>query len=198
MLLGDGNGRSRGLASPDPGSPGGGGRTMAERTTGAFAIPSALARLSGKRAFGAAPAEPEPQERGFYRVSGRKLVSVLESGGDGYTEPQPQPREHRPHDSVGSGNTSRYRDSNPFSDSASIGTSNNDNPLQLGTPMRPVSGVPIFRDGAYRTPVQQQGPYSADIRSSVFPMTSPFADDADHSITSIASRGLGSRFLEDT
>ncbi|KAK4143738.1 uncharacterized protein C8A04DRAFT_37162 [Dichotomopilus funicola] len=197
MLLGDNDPRSRGrgLGSPDPSSPGGGGRTMAERTTGAFTIPAALARLSGKRAIGAAPPEPESQERGFYRVSGRKLVSVLESGGDGYTEPQP--REHRPHDSVGSGSPSRYRDSNPFSDSASIGTDNNDTHLQLGTPMRPVSGVPIYRDGAHRTPVQQHGPYSADIRSSVFPMTSPFADDADHSITSIASRGSGSRFLEE-
>ncbi|KAK4251100.1 hypothetical protein C7999DRAFT_37980 [Corynascus novoguineensis] len=180
MLLGDGDSthRGNGFSSPEPVSPSS-GRAMAERG-GAFVIPSALARMSGKRALEAPPADPAPQEKGFYRVSGRKLISVLESGGDGYSDP---------HDSVGSG-SSHYRDSQGFLDSS--------NPFQLGSPMRPVSGVPIFRDGAQRTPIHEQGPLPPGHRPSVFPTTSPISDSVSRPFAfRDGPRGSGSRFTED-
>ena len=177
MLLGDGDStaRGRGFLLPGPTSPSS-GTGMTERA-GAFAIPSALAKLSGKRAIDAPPAEPATQEKGFYRVSGKKLVSVLESGGDGYTDP---------HDSVGS-RSYYYRDSQAFSESS--------NPFQLGSPMRPVSGVPIYRDGAQRTPLHEHGPLPPGHRPSVFPTTLQPPDSASRSF---GSRGSGSRFMEDT
>ena len=179
MLLGDED-RGRGFSSPGPTSPSS-GMGMAERT-GAFAIPSALAKLSGKRAAIDAPAAgPATQEKGFYRVSGKKLVSVLESGGDGYTDP---------HDSIGSG-SSYYRDSQAFSESS--------NPFQLGSPMRPVSGVPIYRDGAQRTPLHEHGPLPPGHRPSVFPTTLLPPDAAGRSFAPRdGSRGSASRFMEDT
>jgi hypothetical protein len=181
MLLGDEDTttRGRGFSSPGPTSPGS-AAAMTERA-GAFAIPSALAKLSGKRAIDAPPAEPATQEKGFYRVSGKKLVSVLESGGDGYTDP---------HDSVGSGSL-YYRDSQAFSESS--------NPFQLGSPMRPVSGVPIYRDGAQRTALQEQGPLPPGHRQSVFPAMLQPPDSARRSFAPRdGSRASTSRFMEDT
>ncbi|KAK4127375.1 hypothetical protein N657DRAFT_208331 [Parathielavia appendiculata] len=182
MLLGDGDStaRGRGFASGGPGSPGS-ERGMVERS-GAFAIPSALAKLTGKRAIDAPPAEPALQEKGFYRVSGRKLISVLESGGDGYSDP---------HDSVGSA-SSYYRDSSAFVDNSNL------QPLQLGSPMRPVSGVPVFRDGPQRTPVHEDTPLPPGYRPSAFPTTLRTPDPVGRSLTSRdGSRGSGSRFTED-
>ncbi|AEO56339.1 hypothetical protein MYCTH_2314597 [Thermothelomyces thermophilus ATCC 42464] len=181
MLLGDGdnNARGRGFSSPEPASPSG-GKSMVQRA-GAFSIPSALARLSGKRAIEEPSAGPSPQEKGFYRVSGRKLISVLESGGDGYSDP---------HDSNGSG-SSHYRDSQG-------GLLDSSNPFQLGSPMRPVSGVPIFRDGAQRTPVHEQGPLRPGHRPSVFPRTSSTSDSPGRGFAfRDGSRGSGFRFTED-
>ncbi|KAL2191240.1 hypothetical protein L209DRAFT_42840 [Thermothelomyces heterothallicus CBS 203.75] len=181
MLLGDGdnNARGRGFSSPEPASPSG-GKSMVQRA-GAFSIPSALARLSGKRAIEEPSAGPAPQEKGFYRVSGRKLISVLESGGDGYSDP---------HDSNGSG-TSHYRDSQG-------GLLDSSNPFQLGSPMRPVSGVPIFRDGAQRTPIHEQGPLRPGHRPSVFPTMSSTSDSPGRGFAfRDGSRGSGSRFTED-
>ncbi|KAK3293203.1 uncharacterized protein B0H64DRAFT_326666 [Chaetomium fimeti] len=180
MLLGDEDTpRGRGFSSPEPTSPSS-GMGMTERA-GAFAIPAALAKLSGKRAIDAPPAEPATQEKGFYRVSGKKLVSVLESGGDGYTDP---------HDSVGSG-SSYYRDSQAFSEGS--------NPFQLGSPMRPVSGVPIYRDGAQRTALHEQGPLPPGHRPSVFPTTLQPPGSAGRSFAPRdGSRGSTSRFMENT
>lgn len=158
---------------------------MAERS-GAFAIPAALANLTGKRAIDAPPAEPVTQEKGFYRVSGKKLVSVLESGGDGYSDP------HNPHDSVGS-NRSYFRDSQAFLDDS------NDSPLQLGSPMRPVSGVVVMRNGPGRTPIQESALSSPGHRPSAFPTTTlPVPDQVGRSLASRdGSRGSGSRFTEE-
>jgi len=183
MLLGDGDSltRGRGFSSPGPASP---SRSagMIERS-GPFAIPSALAKLSGKRAIDSPPQESPGKEKGFYRVSGKKLVSVLESGGDGYSDP---------HDSIGSGSSSYYRGSQAFTDSSNL------EPLQLGSPMRPVSGVPIYRDGPQRTPVQEEMPISAGNRRSAFPTTLPIPDPVGRSFASRdGSRGSGSRFTED-
>lgn len=180
MLLGDGDSaaRARGFSSPGPASPGC-SRGMTERS-GPFAIPSALAKLSGKRAIDTPPAGTTTQEKGFYRVSGKKLVSVLESGGDGYSDP---------HDSIGSA-ASYYRDSQAFSDNSNM------QPLQLGSPMRPVSGVAVFRDGPQRTPVQEEPPLMPGQRRSAFPTTLPVPDSVGRSFAS-RDGSRGSRFTED-
>ncbi|KAL2887805.1 hypothetical protein HOO65_040142 [Ceratocystis lukuohia] len=96
-----------------------------------------LASLSGLKAIKPAPS-PEAispplavdSERGFYRVSGRKLPSVLEHGGDGYTDPRA---------SILSTDTVNYRDS-------TCDTLSPNARFALGSPMRPVSGVPVIRD----------------------------------------------------
>ncbi|KAL2259350.1 hypothetical protein VTK26DRAFT_6999 [Humicola hyalothermophila] len=211
MLLGDGDSTVRGRGGlggygtsgghgSSSGGPGGGG--MTERS-GAFAIPAALAKLSGvgsssKRAIAAAESSP-PQEKGFYRVSGRKLISVLESGGDGYSDP---------HDSVGSSGgalSSSYRDtyrdlrgfSRAFSDGDPLSDRHHNQPLRLGSPMRPVSGVMIMRDGPQRTPVEERGPLPPGHRPSAFPALLPVPGSARASSYSRGGSSRGSRFTED-
>ncbi|PNY29114.1 Uncharacterized protein TCAP_00964 [Tolypocladium capitatum] len=112
-------------------SGGGDSGAIAERP-GPWTVSAALANLTGKR--NAPPAQGG--ERGFYRVSGRKLPSVLYAGGDGYSDPR---------DSTVSGNSDYYRGSQAFDPGQ----------LALGSPMRPVSGVPIMRSGPARTPVTE-------------------------------------------
>lgn len=161
---------------------------MTERS-GAFAIPAALAKLSGggnKRAIEAPPEPSPPQEKGFYRVSGRKLISVLESGGDGYSDP---------HDSIGSGGSSyHYRDSRAYSQAFLDDPTHP--PLQLGSPMRPVSGVMIMRDGPQRTPVEEHGPLPPGHRPSAFPALLPLPDPVGRSLAG-RDGSRGSRFTED-
>jgi hypothetical protein len=142
--LGEEHGGSgaRGITGGD--HTGGGGGGMTERSVPA-AVTAALASLTGKRQPPAS--EPPPTgERGFYRVSGRKLPSVLQSGGDGYTDP---------HESIASGTSDYYRGSQAFDPASGANTR-----LALGSPMRPVSGVPIMRDGPGRTPVHESNPFA--------------------------------------
>ncbi|KAK3945090.1 hypothetical protein QBC46DRAFT_372720 [Diplogelasinospora grovesii] len=175
MLLGDGDSTAKGRGpSSGPGSGGGG---MTERSI-PFAVPSALASLTGqKRAIEGPSEESGAQEKGFYRVSGKKLLSVLESGGDGYSDP---------HASVMSTN-SYYRDSQAFSGGPSTPR------LQLGSPMRPESGVPIMRSGPARRAVQEQVPYSDSLAP---PPTDPPGRPL---VSRHSSQGSGSpsRFAED-
>lgn len=117
---------------------------MAQRSSMPAAVAAAMASLTGKRR-----PQPEPMpegERGFYRVSGRKLQSVLQTGGDGYTDP---------HDSITSGISDYHRGSQAFD--RDEGPSSH---LTLGSPMRPVSGVMVMRDGPGRTPVTEQNPFA--------------------------------------
>lgn len=179
MLLGDGDSTVNGRGLSYGTSPNGGGGGMMERSA-VFAVPAALAKLTGSKRSIETPAEPATQEKGFYRVSGRKLISVLESGGDGYSDP-----------SDGIGGT-YYRDSQAFLDSSNLA------PLQLGSPMRPQSGVPVFRDGPQRTAVREQAPLPPGYRPSAFPTTLPVPDALGRSFASRdGSRGSGSRFTED-
>ncbi|KAK3327187.1 hypothetical protein B0T19DRAFT_400083 [Cercophora scortea] len=151
LLLGDGDSsvRGRGMSSGPNGSGGGGG--MSERLA-PFAVPSALASLTGqKRAIeGTSSNEPTGGEKGFYRVSGKKLISVLESGGDGYSDP---PDTDNNRDSVMT-STSYYRDSQPFAVGGLMPQR-----FGLGSPMRPESGVMVMRSGPGRTPVQEQAAF---------------------------------------
>lgn len=174
-----------------------------------YAVPSALASLTGAKRFSAASAEPPVAERGFYRVSGKKLISVLESGGDGYSDPDP-------HESV------YYRDSMAFGDGTAGALGLGGQRLKLGSPMRPISGVPVFRSGPGRTAIVQQDGGSPGVVGG----SSPFSDDT-HPVTPTSpigshgppspparaslmpdpigrslvsrdgSRGSGSRFTED-
>ena len=127
------------------GGGGGAGSTeMSQRSSMPAAVAAAFANLTGKRRQ-----EPEAApdgERGFYRVSGRKLQSVLQTGGDGYGDP---------HDSMASGYSDYYRGSQAFE--PADGPSNR---LALGSPMRPASGVMVMRDGPGRTPVTEQNPFA--------------------------------------
>lgn len=186
QLLGDGGNSARRLSFLGPGGPGGGGAgSMTERSI-PFAIPSALAALGApKRGSQTQLTGGESNERGFYRVSGRKLTSVLHSGGDGYSEPSS--------DRAVSG-TSFYRDSMAMFNEPGGQT------LQLGSPMRPESGVVVVRSGPARTPVREQNPF-ADPDDSPERLSPPNLEPFGRSLVSLAgsrgSGGSGSRFREE-
>lgn len=60
-----------------PGGAGGAGQSMSQRG-GAFPVAGLLGRFSGNKDYGTTT--PEPQERGFQRISGRKLPSAFSPG----------------------------------------------------------------------------------------------------------------------
>ncbi|RKU43412.1 hypothetical protein DL546_003962 [Coniochaeta pulveracea] len=169
-LLGDNRGPSGRLSLFSSRSgPGDGGPGMTG-PSGTFGVPAALASLT---AYKQSPKQqpvledaPDTNEKGFYRVSGRKLVSVLESGGDGFSEPPPGSRDSN---SRSSANTTTDNRLSAATDDRMSGASfwrpdsmaflsSTDNPLQLGSPMRPESGIMVVRDSPARTPMQEQGP----------------------------------------
>ena len=166
------------------------GAAMSERA-GLGGVSATLAALTGKRKSETPGGEASGTgERGFYRVSGRKLPSVFLSGGDGYTDPRA---------SVISGETDYYRGSQAF-DPISGGSTH----LALGSPMRPVSGVPLMRTGPGRTPIQESNPF-ADPPSppgspTLVSPTSPARPTGDHLGRSLTgndgSRASTSRFQE--
>jgi len=156
------------------GSIGGGGDTipggdstqpsggMVERRSLAYAVPAALASLTGyKRSSQKTErtvSSTAGSERGFYRVSGRKLPSVLQSGGDGYGGGI-----NDIHTNTLSG-TSFYRDSQGFYG----GPGSPSLPL-VGMSKQRDSGVPVMRPSPARTPVTEHGPFS----SAPPPLTPP-------------------------
>ncbi|KAH6686366.1 hypothetical protein F5X68DRAFT_15472 [Plectosphaerella plurivora] len=160
----------------------------------------ALAGIGAKRASRNAPPPPpsppaESGERGFYRVSGRKLPSVLASGGDGYSDPNENPFGNQNRSSAMSGDSVLYRDSQGFFDEPTP----NDalGRLAVGSPMRPVSGVPIMRSGPAKTPVTESNPF-ADPGAPVLQPPPPSRDAIGRSLGSQdGSRGSGSRFTEE-
>ncbi|KAF4987577.1 hypothetical protein FDECE_15379, partial [Fusarium decemcellulare] len=142
-LLGENQPGMRSIGGPEGGS----GGPMSERN-GGFSVATALAGLTGKKQQ--QPPEPAPTgERGFYRVSGKKLPSVLQVGGDGYSDP----RTNR--ESVMSGHSDYWRGSQAFDPG-----DRDSHRLALGSPMRPVSGVPVIRTGPARTPITESNPFS--------------------------------------
>ena len=82
-------------------------------------------------------------ERGFYKISGRKLPSVLEAGGDGYTDPR---------ESVMTGISVPYLSP----EQAESGVVR----YALGSPMRPISGVVQMRSSPARTFVTTENPFA--------------------------------------
>ncbi|KAF5979287.1 hypothetical protein FBULB1_5794 [Fusarium bulbicola] len=155
-ILGGSQPGTRSIGGPTSGPDGDSGASMAERAGASAAITAAFAGLMGKKQR--QTPEPEPvSERGFYRVSGKKLPSVLQVGGDGYSDPRTEPpstgRANR--ESVMSGNSDYWRGSMAFD------PSDRDSPhLALGSPMRPISGVPVIRSGPARTPVTESNPFT--------------------------------------
>lgn len=159
---------------------------------------AALAGIGAKRASREQPSTPSGTgERGFYRVSGRKLTSVFESGGDGYTDPGENPfGNSNTRDSTMSGESVLYRDSRAFFNDPS--SDNGTGRLAVGTPMRPVSGVPIMRTGPAKTPVTETNPF-ADPLPDLQPPPSrdPIGRSLGSQDGSRGSRGSGSRFTEE-
>ncbi|KAH8908739.1 hypothetical protein BR93DRAFT_936341 [Coniochaeta sp. PMI_546] len=187
QLLTDGEGpNNRGQPSSSGGGPGGpgGGR-------GSWAIPAALASLTGyKQAAQATIEGPETSEKGFYRVSGRKLTSVLQSGGDGYGEPSSL--------DIRASTISASSFYRP--DSIAMFSDPKTSPLQLGSPMRPESGIMIMRSGPARTPVEEQGPVFDDTGPLTPPASAIDRDPLGRSLLnqsgSGTSAGSPSRFTE--
>jgi hypothetical protein len=155
LLLGDGDAATGAETTRDgPPSPLPGG--MTQRRSLAFGVPAVLASMTGyKRASQKTETDrtissTAGSERGFYRVSGRKLPSVLQSGGDGYGG------EINTNTLSGS---SFYRDSQGFYGGPGSPTSPSHPP---GTrPFQRDSGIPVMRPSPARTPVTEQSPFSA-------------------------------------
>lgn len=110
---------------PSPSSAGGG-------------VLAAMATLNRSRS--SPSGSQQSGERGFYRVSGKKLPSVIHHGGDGYSEPH----RHSTISGASSGSTDHGLE-------AAAGAPPK---LAVGQPMRPVSGVPVIRSSPARTPVE--------------------------------------------
>ncbi|KFY41763.1 hypothetical protein V494_02804, partial [Pseudogymnoascus sp. VKM F-4513 (FW-928)] len=126
----------RDLTSPDIPSGGAAAGPMAMvRRASLFTVPAALASLTGQnRKSQATHSSAADSQRSFVRVSGRKLPSVLTSGGNGYEDPfsdQPQDPFADPHLS----DTSFYRDSRGFYG----GTGFPATPTSAGLPSSPLN-----------------------------------------------------------
>ncbi|KAH6715472.1 hypothetical protein BKA61DRAFT_632160 [Leptodontidium sp. MPI-SDFR-AT-0119] len=182
---GEGDGAAGTSRSVPPSQPPGG---MAERSSfGGFAVPAALATLTGYKRSSQRTADRTTisstagSERGFYRVSGRKLPSVLQSGGDGYGG------------GIMESNTlsgsSFYRDSQGF-----YGGSGGPSSPPLGLSMTRDSGVPIMREGPARTPVTEQGPFANPPASLTPPPRRPDVVGRSHPSLDGSQR---SRFTEE-
>lgn len=119
---------------------------MAQRSL-ASVTPAMLAGMASRnKSRPSAGSGPPAGETGFYRVSGKKLPSVIQHGGDGYTDPRY---------STMSGASSGITDSHGL-DLAPGGAPR----LAVGQPMRPISGVPVIRSSPARTPMEEQSPFS--------------------------------------
>lgn len=185
LSLGSGNEGAGAVTSrdvPPPVAPSGG---MTQRRSLAF-VPTALANLTGynkrtSRQTDRTVSSTAGSERGFYRVSGRKLPSVLQTGGDGYGGGLDEPN-------TLSG-SSFYRDSHGFyggpGSPAMAGAA--------GPSTRPESGVPVMRPSPARTPVTSQGPFSA----AAEPLTPPRRDALGRSHPSHDGSHTSSRFTEE-
>ncbi|CAI4210501.1 unnamed protein product [Parascedosporium putredinis] len=183
---------TRGLVTDGGNGDGGTGGGGMMQHMNPFAAPAVLSTLSSYKAA-AGTSKSKSQNTGFHRISGKKLPSVLQYGGDGFTDPRA---------STMSGASSMYHDQPPLVDVDGSGAPI----LALGNPMRPVSGVVMMRSSPARTPVTEQNPFMdpardpfADPRPPPAPPTRTLRPDAvGRSLTAQdLSRGSSSRFMED-
>lgn len=196
MRLGDGAGAAatgRGLAAGGGDDGNSGGEAAGEMAEHSPVSPSStgggvLAAMATLNRSRSSPAGSQKStERGFYRVSGKKLPSVIHHGGDGYSDP----RRHSTISGASSGNT----------DSHGLEMESGPAPkLALGQPMRPVSGVPVIRSSPARTPVEVE---EGDPFSNPFDDPPPGLNPDGVGRTlgaqdmSRGSRGSSSKFMED-
>lgn len=175
MKLAGGSGGEQGIGGSAAGGssgPGGAGGMSEQSRSAPFAVPAALASLTKR-------GSQEGGEKGFQKISGRKLPSVLTNGGDGYTDPRDT--------FMSDTSQASYRDSNAF-----LG-----NPrFAVGSPMRPESGVPVFHPGPSKTPVTEQGPFSDQFAILEPPRREPFGRSEPSHDGSIRSQASRSRFSE--
>ncbi|KAH8652371.1 hypothetical protein BX600DRAFT_92204 [Xylariales sp. PMI_506] len=167
-------------------SPGGrrSGDAMTERRSIPFAVPAALASLTGYKRSSQRQSDSSGGERGFERISGRKLPSVLQHGGDGYSDPT------GPHDSILS-DQSFYRDSHGYYGGPDIPR------VAVGSPIRPESGVPVFHPGPARMPVAEAGHFSSSRNLTPPPRRDGLGRSMPSQDGSSRSHGSGSRFTEE-
>ncbi|ELR06643.1 hypothetical protein VC83_05301 [Pseudogymnoascus destructans] len=129
------NGRD--LTSPDIPSSGAaatGPMSMVRRPS-TFTVPAALAALTGQnRKSQATHSSTADSHRSFVRISGRKLPSVLTSGGNGYEDPFSD-RQQDPFADPHLSDTSFYRDSRGFYG----GTGYPASPTSAGLPSSPLN-----------------------------------------------------------
>jgi hypothetical protein len=161
---GAGDGADMGTREP-PSHPAGG---MVERRSLAYAVPAALASLAGlkrsSRQTDRTVSSTAGSERGFYRVSGRKLPSVLQSGGDGYGGGI--------HEDQTLSGSSFYRDSQGFYGGPGTPTFP---PLETHRESGQI-GTPIIRPSPARTPVTEQGPFASPDSPPLDPLPPPRPD----------------------
>ncbi|KAI0011175.1 hypothetical protein F4779DRAFT_615844 [Xylariaceae sp. FL0662B] len=172
-------------SGPSGGGGSGGGGMSERRQSVPFAIPSALANLTGYKRSSGRTESSDGGERGFSKISGRKLPPVIQFGGDGYSDPRA---------TIMSDQSIEYRDSQMF-----LGTPVSSR-LAVGSPMRPESGVPVFNAGPARTPVTEQGPFPSSPpadASSLEPPRDPLGRSHPSHDGSSRSHGSVSRFTED-
>lgn len=190
--------RAVGAGPSGPSGEGGGGGggsgaygTM-QRSSAPYSVASSLAALAGKRSSRErSNTGSEMAERGFVRVSGKKLPPVLQYGGDGYSDP-------RDRSSVNS-------DASVYRDSMAIFNQSGAQRLAVGSPMRPESGVMVYNPGPAKTPVTGEVPKTIESptlpRNSILPpadaigRTLAAQDHSRDGSVSRASRGSG-RFTE--
>ncbi|KXH69226.1 hypothetical protein CSAL01_09919 [Colletotrichum salicis] len=194
----------RGILTGSSGPPGGNSGGMVQRSLSFDPTTAAVGAGAGAGAMAAAhkpssrrASEPsETGERGFVRVAGRKLPSVLQSGGDGYTDPRDGTSA-----AVNDDESVYFRNSQAFFDPNGQTTR-----LALGSPMRPVSGVVVFKESPARTPVTESAPFPPPAASPqsdppFVPLQPPGRDPIGRTLPSQDgsrdSRGSASRFHED-
>ena len=158
MKLIQGSGNDRGYGATMTGGSGGsggptgvGGGMSQQRRSIPFAIPAALANLSGQSRFSRSTVSSDGGERGFAKISGRKLPPVLQFGGDGSTDRR---------STMMSDQSIDYRASQNFFGEAPLSR------LALGAPMLQETSTPVFHASPARTAVETTSPFN-----------DPFSDD---------------------
>lgn len=145
LIQGSGNDGGYGaVATRGSAGPGGDGMSERRRST-PFAIPAALANLTGQGRFSRSTVSSDGGEKGFTKISGRKLPPVLQFGGDGYTDPR---------ETMMSDQSIEYRASQQFFGEAPLSR------LAVGSPMLPETSIPVFHESPARTAVATLGPFS--------------------------------------
>jgi hypothetical protein len=178
-------GSSRGAEGDTPRGP---APAMQERSFGRtavpFSLPITLATFTGhsrNRPSEGGDSTNTAGEQGFVRLSGRKLPSVFQHGGDGFDAPGPSQYPHGPvpahgndpHSSVALSDTSFYRDSAGY-----YGGAGSSSPSPQPRGWNRDSGVPVTRPSPARTPVISEGAFEPPTPTpATMPMPmSPFAD----------------------